>query len=124
MALVGESGALYRTQIVADSVLTVTIDLIAHCGARVQLVHRASRRVPPDVRAFNEPVRRLMEVADEAAWAVLTRSGRDGLPPSIGVNATSDADNGPVPVEHPSATKGANQYDQPLQAVTDGGLRA
>jgi len=85
----GESGALYRTEIVADAQLTVTVDLVAHRGAVVRAVHRASCSLPSDTGSGDEPIRRLMGAADKAAWTVL--NSREAVPPSAGTSRRKGA---------------------------------
>lgn len=117
IAPVGESGALYRTQIVADSLLTITVDFIAHRGASAQRVHRASCRTPPDVDAFGEPIQGLLNAADEAAQTVLTGSSRDRSRPGTGVGAIDDEAVEPLPTAPPQATTAASQLDQPIHGL-------
>jgi len=114
IAPVGESGALYRTQIVDDFVLTITVDFIAHRGAPVRRVHRVSCKISPDADALDEPVKRLVKVADEAAWKVLTGSSWDRPRPSTGVGATDDGAVKPLPTAHRQAPKAASEFDQPI----------
>jgi hypothetical protein len=115
MAQIGDSGALYRTQIIADSRLTVTVDLVPNCGAPARPIHRASCEVPPDTEAVSARVRRLIDAADEATRIALTRSSRDDLRLSVGVSADKDASSEPVLTGHRPATKPTDQYDQSLQ---------
>src|SRR3954453_21631878 len=61
MAQIGDNGALYRTQIIADSRLTITVDLVANRGAPARPIHRASCEVPRDADAVSAPVRRLLD---------------------------------------------------------------
>jgi hypothetical protein len=114
MAPVGESGALYRTQIIADFALTITVDLIAHRGAPVRRVHRASCKIPPDVDAFGASIQGLVKAADEAASTVLTHDSRDGPRPGSGVSAIDAEAVKRLPTAHRQATKAASEFDQPL----------
>jgi hypothetical protein len=115
IAPVGESGAFYRTQIVVDSLLTVTVDLIAHRGAPVRRVHRTSCIIPPDVDAFGEPIQELAKAADEAAWTVLRDICRDGPQPGASISGSNEGAVEPLPIAHRQATMAANQPDQLLR---------
>jgi hypothetical protein len=115
IAPVGESGALYRTQIVDDSVVTISVDLIAHRGASVRRVHRASCTIPPELDALGEPVRRLVKAADEAAWTVLTASSADRPRPDIGVGAIDDVPTRRSPIAQEQVRTAASDVDEPLQ---------
>jgi hypothetical protein len=120
IAPIGESGALYRTQIVADSVLTITVDFIAHRGAPVRRVHRASCKISPDVDILGEPVKRLVKAADEAARIVLTGSSRDRPQTCISVGAIDDEAVQPLPTlptARQQATAAASQFDQPIHGL-------
>jgi hypothetical protein len=113
IASVGESGALYRTQIVADSVLTITVDFIAHRGAPVRRVHRASCKTPPNGDALGERVKSLVGAADEAAWTAL--SGRSPDRPWSGNGGGAiDYAAKPLPTAPQQETTAASQFDQPL----------
>ena len=114
IAPVGESGALYRTQIVADSVLTITVDLVAHRGAPARRVHRASCKIPPDGDALSEPVKWLVEAADEAAWTALSGRSLDRSRPGNSGRSIEHAVK-PSPTAPQQGTAAARQFDQPLQ---------
>jgi hypothetical protein len=117
IAPVGESGALYRTQIVDDSLLTITVDLIERRGAPVRRVHRASCKVPLDGDAFGEPTQRLLKAADDAAWIVLNGRSRDRPLPGTGVGAIDDAAMKPSVTAHQQGTTAASQFDQPIHGL-------
>ena len=112
---VGESGALYRTQIVDGCVVTITVDLIEHRGASVRRVHRASCKISPDVDTLGEPVRRLVKAADEAAWTVLIASSRDGPRPDVGAGAIDDKATRRLPIAQQQARTAVSDFGQPLQ---------
>jgi hypothetical protein len=114
IAPVGESGALYRTQIVVESLLTITVDLIAHRGAPVRRVHRASCKVPPDGDVLGEAAQRLVEAADEAASIVLTGSSCNGPRLDRGVGAIDDEAMKQLPTTHRQVPKTANKSNQPI----------
>ena len=114
IAPVGESGALYRTQIVDGSVVTITVDLIEHRGASVRRVHRANCRISPDVDASGEPIQRLVKAADEAAWTVLTGSSRDCTQPGSGASGIDDRAVQRLPAPHRQAPTAASEVDQPV----------
>jgi len=115
IAPVGESGALYRTQIIDGSVVTIAVDLILHRGASVRRVHRASCQVPPDASAHGEPIRRLLKTADEAAWTVLIASSRDGPRPDVGAGAIDDKATRRLPTAQQQARTAVSDFGQPLQ---------
>jgi hypothetical protein len=114
IAPVGESGALYRTQIVDGSAVTITVDLIVHRGAPVRRVHRASCQIPPDTEVPGEPIQELLKAADEAASIVLTGSSRDGPRPDRGVGAIDDEAMKQLPTTYRQLPKTANQSNQPI----------
>jgi len=111
---VGESGALYRTQIVDDFVLTITVDLIAHRGAPARRVHRASCKILPEVDAFGEAIQGLLKAADDAAWTVLTGSNRDRPRPGSGADAVESDAVKSLPTAHRKAPKATSEFDQPI----------
>jgi hypothetical protein len=113
MVPVGESGALYRTQIVADGQLTVTINLVAHRGAGVRAVHWVSCSLRSDTGAGDEPTRRLMEAADKIAWTVLR--GGNGVRPSSDASPTTHAEAQPVLSDHLPKARSASQHDHTVQ---------
>jgi len=112
---VGESGALYRTQIAAASIFTITVDLIAHRGAPARRVHRANCQIPPDADALGEPIRELVKAADEAARTVLTASSLDGPRPDVGTGAIDDKATRRLPTSQHQARTAVSDFDQPLQ---------
>jgi hypothetical protein len=113
IAPVGESGALYRTQIVDGSVVTITVDLIVHRGAPAQRVHRASCKIPPNGDALGEPVKRLVGAADEAAWTALSGRSLDRSRPGNSGRSIEHAVK-PSPTASQQGTAAARQFDQPL----------
>jgi hypothetical protein len=114
IAPVGESGALYQAHIVDGSVFTITVDLIAHRGAPVRRVHRASCRISPDVDASGEPIQRLVKAAEEAAWTVLTASSRDHPRPGSAVGGIDGEGVKRLPAAHRQRTTAASGFDQPI----------
>jgi hypothetical protein len=113
IASVGESGALYRTQIVADSVLTITVDFIAHRGEPVRRVHRASCKTPPNGDTLGERVKSLVGAADEAAWTALSGRSLDRSRPGNSGRSIEHAVK-PSPTASQQGTAAARQFDQPL----------
>jgi hypothetical protein len=114
IAPVGESGALYRTQIVDGPIVTITVDLIVHRGAPVRRVHRATCQVPRDGDALDGPVKWLVGAADEAARTAL--SGRSPDRPGPGNSGCAiDYSVKPLPTAPQQGTTAASRFDQPLQ---------
>lgn len=73
MALLPEGGALYRTLIVADDALTVTVDLQPHHGAGMRTLHKGRRYLSSKVDG-DALANALLTIADESARATLARS--------------------------------------------------
>jgi len=78
IALLGGKDALYRTLVVAEGSATVVVELQAQHPPVTRTLHRGGCRLPPDTED-NEPIQRLLDMADEAACtALVPRDGRSG----------------------------------------------
>ncbi len=89
----GDGGdALYRSLVLADDAITVTVDLHARGVSGTRTIHRGRCGLPPDPEETAERVRLLLGAANRvAAGAVEARRGGDGAaaghvrPPPRGV---------------------------------------
>jgi hypothetical protein len=94
MAPLPEGGVLYRTLIVADGALTVTVDVQQCRGAGMRTLHKGRRDLLQS--ADDGSVRRLLGTTDEATRAALARSDQG-------------CSTRPAPVVLPAAAAGRQQ---------------
>jgi nitrogen regulatory protein PII-like uncharacterized protein len=70
MALLASGDAFYRTVILAEDAVTITIDVHCRCSTGVSPLHKSSYPIQPD---HENAIQSLMDQADHAALAMLTR---------------------------------------------------
>lgn len=69
-------GALYRSLVLADGAIVVTIDLLPQRGAGAGVVHRGRCDLPRDATEVAQRVRLLLVAADEAALRAVEAARR------------------------------------------------